>query len=150
MKRKYQEKKDFNKQNNEKHKNLQVRENFVGFFLPILIFCTICLNPFSNLFAQKLTPELIACYQSAQARYECFMKQREGELERAKAIDALRRSILEAKEELRFELVNLEKKQRAKERKDMMKQVEISRSRNISHKGEKYSINFGYVIEATP
>ena len=78
------------------------------------------------------------------------MKQREGELERAKEIDALRRSILEAKEELRFELVNIEKKQRAKERKDMMKQVEISRSKNISHKGEKYSINYGYVIEATP
>ena len=109
-----------------------------------------CLNSFSNLFAQKLTPELIACYQSAQARYECFMKQREGELERAKAIDALRRSILEAKEELRFELVNLVKKQRAKERKDMMKQVEISRSRNISHKGEKFSINYGYSIEASP
>ena len=139
-----------NQEKNEIHKNLQVREIFVFSFLPILIFCTICLNPFSNLFAQKLTPELISCYQSAQARYECFMKQREGELERAKAIDALRRSILEAKEELRFELVNLEKKQRVKERKEMMKQVEISRSRNISHKGEKYSINFGYVIEASP
>ena len=127
-----------------------MRKIFVSFILPILIFGTICLNSFSNLFAQKLTPELIACYQSAQARYECFMKQREGELERAKAIDALRRSILKAKEELRFELVNREKKQRLKERKDMMKQVEISRSRNISHKGEKYSINYGYVIEASP
>ena len=78
------------------------------------------------------------------------MKQREGELERAKAIDALSSSILEAKEKLRFELVNLEKKQRAKERKDMMKQVEISRSRNISHKGEKYSIIYGYAIGAVP
>ena len=78
------------------------------------------------------------------------MKQREGELERAKAIDSLLRSILKAKEELRFELVNLEKKQRVKERKEMMKQVEISRSRNISHKGEKYSINYGYAIEASP
>ena len=139
-----------NQKKNEIHKNLQVRKIFIRFLLTILIFCTICLNPFSNLFAQKLTPELIACYQSAQARYECFMKQREGELERAKAIDALRRSILEAKEELRFELVNLEKKQRVKERKEMMKQVEISRSRNISHKGEKYSINYGYAIEASP
>ena len=127
-----------------------MRKIFVSFILPILISCTICLNPFYNLFAQKLTPELIACYQSAQARYECFMKQREGEMERAKTIAALRRSILEAKEKLRFELVNLEKKQRVKERKDMMKQVEISRSRNISHKGEKYSINYGYVIEASP
>ena len=78
------------------------------------------------------------------------MKQREGELEKAKAINALRRSILEAKEELRLELVNLEKKQRAKERKDMMTQIEKSRSRNISRKGEKYSINFGKVIEASP
>ena len=78
------------------------------------------------------------------------MKQREGELERAKAIDALRRSILEEKEKLRFEIVNIEKKQRVKERKEMMKQVEISRSRNISHKGEKYSLNFGYVIETSP
>ena len=139
-----------NQQNNETHKNLQVRKIFVSFILPILIFCTICLNSFSNLFAQKLTPELIACYQSAQARYECFLKQREGELERAKAIDSLRRSILEAQEEVRFELINLEKKQRVKERKKMMKQVEISRSRNISHKGEKYSINFGNVIETSP
>ena len=139
-----------NQQKNETLRNLQVRKIFASFFLPILISCTICLNPFYNLFAQKLTPELIACYQSAQARYECFMKQREGELERAKTIAALRRSILEAKEKLRFELVNLEKKQRVKERKDMMKQVEISRSRNISHKGEKYSINYGYVIEASP
>ena len=45
------------------------------------------------------------------------MKQREGELERAKAIGALRRSILEAKEELRFELVNLEKKTTCKRKK---------------------------------
>jgi len=78
------------------------------------------------------------------------MKQREGELERAKAIDALSSSILEAKEKLRFDLVNREKKQRVKERKEMMKQVEISRSRNISNKGKKYSINFGHVIEVSP
>ena len=139
-----------NQKKNETHKNLQVRKIFVSFILPILILCTICLNPFSNLFSQKLTPELISCYQSAQARYECFMKQREGELERAKAIDALRRSILEAKEELRFELINREKKQRVKERREMIKQVQKSRSRNISHKGEKYSINYGYVIDSSP
>ena len=137
-------------QKNETHNNLQVRRIFFSIILLILIFCTICLNSFSNLFAQKLTPELIACYQSAQARYDCFMKQREGELERAKVIDALRRSILESKEGLRFELINREKKQRVKERREMIKQVEKSRSRNISHKGEKYSINYGYVIEASP
>ena len=123
---------------------------FVRFIIPILILCTICINPFFNLFAQKLTPELFLCYQSDQARYECFMKQSEGRLERAKANDALRLSILEAKEELRFEIMNLEKKVREQERKEMMKQVEVSRSRNISNKGEKYSINFGHVIEVSP
>ena len=102
------------------------------------------------MYAQKLKPELFSCYESSQARYECFLQQRKGQLKRAKAIDALRRSILEAKEGLRFELINLEKKKREKEKKEMMKQVEISRSRNVSHKGEKYSINFGYVIEASP
>ena len=106
-----------NQKKYEIHKNLHMRKIFVSFILPILIFCTICLNPFSNLFAQKLIPELIACYQSAQARYDCFMKQREGELERAKAIDTLRRSILEAKEELRFELINFEKKTTCKRKK---------------------------------
>ena len=71
-------------------------------------------------------------------------------MQRAKAFDALRRSIAEAKEKLRFEIINREKKQREIDRKEMMKQVEISRSRNISHKGEKYSINYGYAIEASP
>ena len=129
---------------------MQVIKLLIIFISPILIFCTIILNPFYNLYAQKPKPELFACYQSAQARYECFLEQREGQLERAKAIDVLRRSILEAKDELRFELINREKEQREKERNEMMKQVEISRSRNISHKGEKYSINFGYAIEASP
>ena len=133
---------------NETHKYMQVIKLLIIFISPILIFCTIILNPFYNLYAQKPKPELFACYQSAQARYECFLEQREGQLERAKAIDVLRRSILEAKERLRFELVNLEKKQREKGKKEMMKQIKISRSKNISHKGEKYSINFGYVIES--
>ncbi len=139
-----------NQQKNETNKNLQVRKVFVVFTLKLTILCTVCPNIISYLYAQKLKPELIACNQSAQARYKCFMKQKEGELERAKAIDALNSSIVEAKEKLRFELVNREKKQRVKERKEMMKQVEISRSRNISNKGEKYSINFGHVIEVSP
>ena len=113
-----------------------------------LFLGTIFLYPFTKLFAQKPKPELFTCYQSAKARYDCFLEHREGQLERAKAINALRSSILEAKEGLRFELINLEKKQREKEKKEMMKQIEISRSRNISHKGKKYSINFGYVIES--
>ena len=137
-------------QKNETNNNLRMKNIFTIFFLSILIFCIIHFNNISNLFAQKLNTELSLCYKSEQARYECFVKQMESRLERAKVNEAMRRSILEAKEELRFELMNLEKKQREKERKEMMKKVEISRSRNISNKGKKYSINFGYVIEATP
>ena len=66
-----------------------MRKVFVVFTLKLTILCAVCPNIFSYLYAQKLKPELIACNQSAQARYKCFMKQREGELERAKAIGAL-------------------------------------------------------------
>ena len=99
-----------NQQKNEINNILKVGKVFVVFTLSLTILHPIFLNPLYYLYAQKLTPELIACNQSAQARFKCFMKQREGELERAKAIDALSSSILEAKEKLRFELVNLEKK----------------------------------------
>ena len=61
-----------------------------------------------------------------------------------------RRSVLDAKEDLRKEMISSPKKQREKNRQEIMKQVEASRSRNISHKGEKYSITYGYVIEVRP
>ncbi len=125
-------------------------KNFAILIKFLLILCVMFLCPFSNIFAQKIKSELLACNESEQARYECFLEQRKGQLERAKKIAALRRSIIEAKEELRFELKNLEKKQREKEKKEMMKQVELSRLRNVSHKGEKYSINYGHIIEASP
>lgn len=122
----------------------------LSFLLSAIMFCSLYFFSYNKASAQILSPELLACYESAQARYECFMKQREGALERAKAREALRRSIQEAKEELRTELFNRPEKQREKDRKEIMKQVEVSRSRNISHKGEKYSLTFGYVIEVDP
>ena len=62
-------------------------------------------------------------------------------------MEIYRRSVLDAKEDLREEMISSPKKQREKNRQEMMKQIEVSRSRNISHKGEKYSITYGYVIE---
>ncbi|MBS1254655.1 MAG: hypothetical protein MAG581_00451 [Deltaproteobacteria bacterium] len=121
-----------------------------SFLLSTIMFCSLYFFSFNKASAQILSPELQACYETAQARYACFMKQREGALERAKARETLRRSIQEAKEELRTELFNRSKKLRENDRKEIMKQVEISRSRNISHKGEKYSLNFGFVIEVEP
>ncbi len=102
--------------------------------------------------AQKLTAENIACNVSVQARYECFIKERtDSSLEHAKELAATRLVILEAKEKLRLELNESPKKQRKKiNRQEIMQQVEYSRSRNISHKGERYSITYGYVLELRP
>ncbi len=86
-------------------------------------------------------------------RQEAYFKfkERMGSLENAKAIAITRKSILEEQEKLRLELNESPKKQRKKiNRQEIMQQVEYSRSRNISHKGEKYSITYGYVLEPRP
>ena len=93
---------------------------------------------------------MLACYQSAQARYACYMKRREGEFERAKELETYRLSVLEAKKKIREEMNSSPKKQREKNRQEIMNQIEASRSRNISHKGKKYKITYGYVIEVRP
>ena len=101
--------------------------------------------------AQKLSAEVIACNLTVQARYKCFIKERTDSLQTAKELSANRRSILDAKEKLRNELIESPKKQRKKiNRQEIMQQVEYSRSRNISHKGERYSITYGYVFEPSP
>ncbi len=63
---------------------------------------------------------------------------------------AYRHSVLDAKADLREEMISNPKKQREKNRQEIMKQIEASRSRNISHKGERYSVTYGYVIEVRP
>ncbi|MBC8260081.1 MAG: hypothetical protein H8E38_13785 [SAR324 cluster bacterium] len=100
--------------------------------------------------AQYLSPEIIACYKSVQARYACFNKRREGEFEKAKEREANRRSILEAKMKLRLELLPQPKQQRENKRQEITKIIEASRSRNISHKGERYSLTYGHVLEIHP
>ncbi|MEC9361454.1 MAG: hypothetical protein VX985_06415 [SAR324 cluster bacterium] len=101
--------------------------------------------------AQKLSAKVIACNLTVQARYKCFIKERTDSLQTAKELSANRRSILDAKEKLRNELIESPKKQRKKiNRQEIMQQVEYSRSRNISHKGERYSITYGYVFEPSP
>ena len=86
-------------------------------------------------------------------RQEAYFKfkERMGSLENAKAIAITRKSILEEQEKLRLELNESPKKQRKKiNRQEIMQQVEYSRTRNISHKGEQYSITYGYVLEPRP
>jgi hypothetical protein len=51
---------------------------------------------------------------------------------------------------LRLESIESPEKRSEKNRQEIMQQVEYSRSRNISHKGERYSITYGYVFELRP
>jgi len=127
-----------------------VQRLFIRFFVPTMIICWSSVFGYTSTSAQKLTAEIIACNVSVQARYACFLKQRKGALERAKEIAATRRAILEAQEELRSESLQFTKKQREKNRQEIMRQIEYSRSRNISHKGERYSLTYGYVLELRP
>ena len=124
-------------------------------FVMIIILYTILDSTSAS--AQKLAVEVIACnspkWQSnAQARYECFIKKRtDSSLENAKELAATRLVVLEEKEKLRNELTESPIKQQKKiNRQEIMQQVEYSRSRNISHKGERYSITYGYVLELSP
>ena len=131
--------------------------------------------------AQKLTAKIIACNESVQARYKCYIKvqkdsqalaekrisslkfqkqirqenyfkeqARQGSMENIKKLGAVRKSILEEKEKLRLELSENKGKKLEKEYQKIIQQVEYSRSRNISNKGEKYSITYGYVPEPGP
>jgi len=137
-------------QNEQIAKNRTMIRFSFKIFLPAMLFCWYFVFGYISVSAQNLTPEIRACYQSAQARYACFLKRREGELEKAKEMETYRRSVLDAKKDLREEMRSSPKKQREKNRREIMKQIETSRSRNISHKGEKYSITYGYVIEVPP
>ena len=129
--------------------------------------------------AQKLNAKITACNVSVQARYECFIKvqkesqaivdsgvsnldtqkiirqeayfkERQGSMLKAKALAATRKSILEAKNKLRLESIESSENRREKNRREIMEQVEYSRARNISHKGERYSLSYGYVLELGP
>ena len=139
-----------NKQNKQIAKHRTMKRLTFRFFLPAMIFSWYFVFGYIFVSAQYLTPEIQDCYQSTQARYACYIKRQKGKLERAKEIETYRRSILDAKEDLREEMISSPKKQREKNRQEIIQQIEASRSRNISHKGEKYSITYGYVIEVHP
>jgi hypothetical protein len=149
--------------------------------MPVMLICLSAIFGTISVSAQKLTAKIIACNESAQARYECYIKVQkdsqalaatrksnldsqkqirqenyfkeqglQGSLENAKELGATRKSILEEKDKLRLELSENIGKKLEKEHQELMQQVEYSRSRNISHKGEKYSITYGYVPEPGP
>ncbi len=67
--------------------------------------------------------------------------------ERGKQREEQRRSIMEAKAAKRLELQPSPSAQKDIEREEIRKLVEASRKRNVSHRGEKYSLTYGFVLE---
>ena len=70
-----------------------------------MIFFWYSVSVYISVSAQNLTPEILACSESTQAPYACLKKGRKGEFERAKEMEAIRRSARDPKEE--FLLVSL-------------------------------------------
>ena len=105
---------------NQQNKQIAKHSKMIRFrfrlFLPAMIFCWYFVFGYISVSAQNLTPEIQACYQSAQARYACYIKRQKGELERAKEMETYRRSVHAAKEDLREEMISSPKKQREKNR----------------------------------
>ena len=60
--------------------------------------------------AQNLTPEILACSESAQASYACFKKGRKGEFQRAKEMEAIQRSARDTKRRISFSITHALKK----------------------------------------
>ena len=138
------------KQKNTTAKLRRAKQLSLILFLAAKIFLWYCVSVYIPVSAQNIISEISACYESEQARYACFMKEREGEFERAKEMEAFRRSVRETKEELLLESNQRSKKQLEKKHRELIKQIKYSRSRNISHKGEKYFLTYGYVVELKP
>ena len=82
--------------------------------------------------AQNLTLEILVCSESSQASYACFKKWRKGESEHA--VEAIRRSACDTKEELLLVSLMHSKRQFEKLSSGIMDQIKYSRSRNISQK----------------
>ena len=138
------------KQNNTTAKLPRAKQLSLILILAATIFVWDCVSVYIPVSAQNIISEISACYASEQARYACFIKERESEFTRAKEMEALRRSVRETKEELLLESNQRSKKQLEKNRRELIKQIKYSRSRNVSHKGEKYSLTYGYVVELKP
>ncbi|GIR15803.1 MAG: hypothetical protein CM15mP28_2730 [Pseudomonadota bacterium] len=68
-------------------------------------------------------------------------------LERARERAEQRRAILESQVAARLEKEVSPTEIRDLQREEIRKLVEASRKRNVSHRGEKYSLTYGFVLE---
>jgi hypothetical protein len=69
-----------------------------------MIFFWYSVSVYISVSAQNLIPEILACSESAQARYACFKKGRKGEFERAKEMESIRRSARDTKRRISFSI----------------------------------------------
>ena len=98
-------------------------------------------------FAQNFSKAFLKCYETDQARFQCYATRFSNLLERAKERAELRQSILEAQASKRLELQVPLSARREIDREEIRKLVEASLKRNVSHQGEKYSLTYGFVLE---
>ena len=68
-------------------------------------------------------------------------------LERARERAEQRTAILESQAAVRLEKEVSPTEIRDLQREEIRKLVEASRKRNVSHRGEKYSLTYGFVLE---
>ena len=71
-----------------------------------MIFFWYSFSVYISVSAQNLTPEILACSESVQARYTCFKKGRKGEFERAKEMEAVQRSARDTKRRIPFSITH--------------------------------------------
>ena len=114
----------------------------------ILLFFTVFLFTVSwQVFAQEVNSGIKSCYATAEDRYRCFAARYDGMLERAKERAEQRKTILESQANARLEKEVSPTEMRDLQREEMRKLIEASRKRNVSHRGEKYSLTYGFVLE---
>ena len=100
-----------------------------------------------HLQAQVVNSETQSCYSSAEARYRCFNSRFSSMLERARERAEQRKAIIESQAAARLEKEVSPTEIRDLQREEIRKLVEASRKRNVSHRGEKYSLTYGFVLE---
>ena len=75
-------------------------------FLAAMFFFWYSVSVYISVSAQNLTPDILACSESAQVRYDCFKKGRKGEFERSKEMGAIRRSARDTKRRIPFSITH--------------------------------------------
>ena len=121
---------------------------FFNLFRFTLLFFTVFLFTLSwQVFAQEVNSGIKSCYATAEDRYRCFVARYDGMFERAKERAEQRKTILESQANARLEKEVSPTEIRDLQREEMRKLIEASRKRNVSHRGGKYSLTYGFVLE---